>query len=684
MKLSKVALCLIASTQVHSVWADTTATEDNYLCGNRITGQAEAFGQAFYACDVAPFGDVDFVEQKLNTLVFQDTASDESDYINALYPVLRDAANYYFDQRNAEVDDIAQEKWQNAVLALAQQSSFWSHYRQGEDGLLKMARGDSGHGHGLMQIDDRDHFVDVTSGKGWHIFENISFALDSFYPHWVAGATNACVIDANDETGLAQAQYAFAAYTSGDVQQACRWNDEATNDWADLDADFAEKYTTKVWFDYVEDKEAPAAINTACFMMGDEGCIPVGELPAPKADIGSTGRIYGETYYGSPNTIAGCRMLPDRESPNVEWIRTTTNAYATYSVLNLLAREGDFVQVSFDYKGLLNVCWTPEDAITWDGFEPPAPENDILYAYKLLELSSGETCLHNNGEFHCVTQAKDAICLTETLNEVVEPTKLVLSEEASNAQEKIIYDRHECLPVVNDLFSVGQSIELVKDAIAYDQVGGVNIGTLIAGSSYQVLDMVANTKYKEHRYYKVQLEAAYTIPAYVEGEGDDAIEHPEQVIPAVTGYFYAGTLDDQSDYVIAATESDPVVLSVGQNLKVTAELGVKMMGGIGAADVLTIPQGTVLTVNEVSVVGDNNNVYYGIHRKGIDGVLFAGTLANGMDLVTDFAITSEPATVDNTPDVPTQDTPQSKSDGGSIGIFSLLLTGLVFIRRKFQ
>ena len=103
-----------------------------------------------------------------------------------------------------------------------------------------------------------------------------------------------------------------------------------------------------------------------------------------KAVIGSMGRIYGETYYGSPNSIAGCRILADNQSKNVQWIRTTTNVYAPHSTLYLFAREGDFVQVYFDYKGVDNVCWTPEDAITWDTFVSPPPKIEMLYADNML------------------------------------------------------------------------------------------------------------------------------------------------------------------------------------------------------------------------------------------------------------------------------------------------------------
>ncbi|WP_019029642.1 GlyGly-CTERM sorting domain-containing protein [Colwellia piezophila] len=685
MKLTKVALCLIAATQIPSVWAAQDETQDNYLCGNRVAGQVDSFGQTHYGCDVAAFGDTGFVEQKLSELVFDDAQTSPQDYVSALYPVLRDAASYYIEQRNAVATSEEIAAWQNAVLALAQQASFWTHYRRGIDGLIKMSRGDNGHGHGLMQIDDRAHFADIKAGKGWHLFENITFALDVYYPHWLAANDNTCVTDLEDETGLAKAQFAYAAYNAGDALQGCRFSDESTNQWAELDAQFAVKYTEKVWLDLVDDVNSDAPVNTSCFMMGDEGCVVVGTLPAAKADLGSTGRIFGETYYGSPNTIAACRTLPDDESVNVEWIRTTTNAWATFSILNLVARQGDYVQVAFEYNSLTNMCWTKEDSITWDGFEPPAPANDTLFAYKQLQLSTGETCLHSEGQFHCVTQAKDALCLTETLNQVVDPITLVLGTSLSESQEKIIYDRHQCLPVVSNLFSVGDSIELVQDMDAFASVGGSVVGNLISGSKYQVLDMVADTKYAEHRYYKVLISEAYTIAAYTEGEGETAIEHEAEFVPGVTGYVYAGMASDSSDYVAAASNianEALVILRAGDNLKIDVADGVKMLSEVGGTEVLTIPQGTVLEVTEVTVMGDNNKVYYSIHRKGIDGLLYAGSLAPELNLNADFSVTADAVTLDNTTAVPTQDTEQQVASGGSFGVISIMLAGLFGFRRK--
>ncbi|MCF2947815.1 hypothetical protein L0668_06840 [Paraglaciecola aquimarina] len=664
MKCIKMALLGLIAYPLLPAMADT---EDNYLCGHRVEGSTATFGQTHHACDVDPFGDVEFVEQKFSSLIYDDLNSDSASYVDTLYPVLRDAASYYINQRQAQVSADELAAWQNTVMAVAQQQSYWTHYRMGSDSRLKMSRGNNGHGHGLMQVDDREHFSDIEAGKGWNLFQNLSFALDSLYAGWIAYDSASC---AATETDLShRAKFSYAVY-SGGTEQGCRF--EATdNQWQALDHAFASAWQNQDWLSHVTDPNADAVVDAACYIAGEEGCVPLGPLPAPKADIGSIGKIIGESFDGNPNTIAACRGEPNADASNVEWIRTTTNPWATASILTLIARQGDWAQVSFEYSGLVNTCWTLEYAITWDGFEPPPPANDILFAYKQLVLDSGETCLHNNGEFHCVTQSKDALCLLEKLDQVVEPNAFQLTAAQSSSQSKMVYDRHSCLTNVNSIMVVGDNLKVLQELPVYNTIGGDMVGTTEVGKIYQILDVVADTKYQINRYYKVLLAAAYTAEPV--NEGEDGVD-----IPAVTGYFFAGDINTYAEYT-EATDSlaaNPVILTTGSQFKVDSEEGLSMLAEVGGAVTLTIPNNTIITIEHTEVLGDTNQVYYHIHRKGIDGVVYGGTLTPQLALNADLSASSEPATTDETPNIVTSDSSQTIVRGGSAG-WQLLLLGLI-------
>ncbi len=658
---TKAILGMVVAASMHGY----AQTQDNYLCDHRVEGEAATFGMTHYGCDVKPFGDEEFVTKKFSELVFDDQQSSESGYVEEMLPVLRDAADYYLQQRQPEATEQAREDWRRAVMALAQQQSFWTHYRQGSDGRLKMSRGDNGHGHGLMQLDDREHFNEIVAGKGWNLFENISFALDAYYAPWTDYAGGNCSTEASAKV---TAQYAYAVY-SGGASEGCRF-EQTDNPWQAQDDQFAQYWEQQAWLNLSSEPNAAASVDVACFMEGEEGCVPLGPLPPPKADIGSLGQIDGNTFDGDPNTIAACRAEPNGDAGNVEWIRTTTNPWATASQLTLLARQGDWVQVSFEYSGLTNTCWTLEYPIGWEGFEPPPPPNDTLFAYKQLVLDSGETCLHSNGEFHCVTQSKDALCLLEKLDQVVEPQAFQLNAAQSASQPAIIYDRHTCLTSIESLAMVGDSIRVEQVLPVFDSVGGSKVGETIAGTVYQVLDVSADTKYQINRYYKILVD----VPAT---ETTEATQ--------VAGYIYAGNIEDYQSYAIAssAPAAETVILKSGTNFVVEAEEGLSMSAEVGGDTTLTIPKGVVMEIKDTLIMGDNNRIYYEVYRKGIRGVVYAGMTSPQVNMNPELAATTAPATPDESTPIVTPDTEQQITRGGSTGWGALiLLFGVLGLRRN--
>ncbi len=105
-------------------------------------------------------------------------------------------------------------------------------------------RGDSGHGHGMMQIDDRWHFARINEGKGWQIFENLLYAMEIFYAEWQNAAQASCIAD--PENWQERSRAAYSAYNGG-PSQICRWYQSPA--WQD--EGFLEKYEARSWLNYI-------------------------------------------------------------------------------------------------------------------------------------------------------------------------------------------------------------------------------------------------------------------------------------------------------------------------------------------------------------------------------------------------------------------------------------------------
>lgn len=250
-----------------------TKTEDFWRCKNMVGGTWE-FGRAPNGCDAEEFGDDQYVQDYLTPIIYddrQEITRERARYIGELHLVIRDAATYYLYQRhpNASPDEL--ETWLQLIFTTAYQESFWSHYRMAKDNRLKIMRGDSGHGHGLMQLDDRWHFVDVKAGKGWNIMENLMYGMDQFYFFWQLAPKKPCVKKASD--WLDRARTAYAGYNGGEAQM-CRWT-QTDHTWAANDLNFLDKYQLRSWELYSLGDEVNSSIDVVCMIEGRENCIPV-------------------------------------------------------------------------------------------------------------------------------------------------------------------------------------------------------------------------------------------------------------------------------------------------------------------------------------------------------------------------------------------------------------------------
>ncbi|GMG87911.1 hypothetical protein [Biformimicrobium ophioploci] len=259
------ALLLVGAAAQAAPWD----TPDYYLCGNPVEGEWN-YGRVPKGCDIDPWGDPQFAYENFGPLVFNDSLdriSERARYIDEMHSVIRESALYYLSQRKTPAEGEA-EAWVHAMLAVAQQETFWSHYREAaEDARLKMIRGDSGHGHGMMQVDDRWHFDALENGAGWQIFANLSYAMDIYFTAWEDAASETCV---NDGNWRERARSAYSMYNGG-PSKGCRWTDPSDT-WYRNDEAYIEKYDNQSWLDLMSNPDHVTALDIVCFVEASEGC----------------------------------------------------------------------------------------------------------------------------------------------------------------------------------------------------------------------------------------------------------------------------------------------------------------------------------------------------------------------------------------------------------------------------
>jgi len=173
---------------------------------------------------------------------------------------------YYLSLRKPDASESETAAWKHMVYAAAHQETFWTHYREAEDHRLKMMRGDSGHGHGFLQIDDRWHFMPIEEeGVGWNLVENLVYGLEILYSGWHRAPDESCVDEATDWEARARASW--SAYNGGPAQ-ICRWREAADS----RDSAYFEKWLGRGWLDWVENMDAPSPRDAACLIEGNLDC----------------------------------------------------------------------------------------------------------------------------------------------------------------------------------------------------------------------------------------------------------------------------------------------------------------------------------------------------------------------------------------------------------------------------
>ncbi len=254
--------CYILSSGANAFAAGTV----DITCHNRIGGTWN-FGTAPSSCNVSPLANSVELQNQFSPIIFQDSKSNttgRTEYMSAMYPVLRDTGAYYIKRRNPNVSDAEVAGFLDALYALAEQETLWTHYRKGSDGVLRYMRGDNLHGHGFMQIDDRSHVAALKQGKGVDLIYNLIYGLDVYYKGWAQSARASCVSSSGNFHDRARA--AWAAYNGG-PGAICRWKANGRTD-----RDFNVRFTRKAWLSFVSNPQGPSHLNINCLVEGVRPC----------------------------------------------------------------------------------------------------------------------------------------------------------------------------------------------------------------------------------------------------------------------------------------------------------------------------------------------------------------------------------------------------------------------------
>lgn len=245
-------------------------TADYYKCSGKVGGEWN-YGRAPQACNADAFGSDNVLRSDFAPAIFDDVSSrnlERDRYMQQLYSIVRDAAVYYMKKRKPQVSAAELEAWTLAIVSTASHESYASHYRKASDGRLKMMRGDVGHGHGLMQIDDRHHFPAITNGVAWNLITNLTYGMDIYYASWERAPSQSCVGSATNYEARIRA--AWSAYNGG-PSQICRWVNTGSK-WSKNDVNFYNMLKNQTWRRYVSSTSSPAQINVPCLIEKRENC----------------------------------------------------------------------------------------------------------------------------------------------------------------------------------------------------------------------------------------------------------------------------------------------------------------------------------------------------------------------------------------------------------------------------
>ena len=225
-------------------------------CTDRIGG-SWSFGSTPYGCSM-PAPATRNAHENFSSYALQPAAMNKDKdkeverYVLTMNDFLVETAEDYLLRRNPETTQEEVDAWVLLTLTITHQESYWTHYRIGEDGRMRLLRGDSYHGYGMMQIDDRWHKDFISSGDVYDLKEHLVYALDLMYSIRKSVQKNPCSSgdDLDDHN-----RSIYSAYNGG-IKSKCRWKNPSHR-WARNDKGFFTKYQDRVWERYFAEVTPP-------------------------------------------------------------------------------------------------------------------------------------------------------------------------------------------------------------------------------------------------------------------------------------------------------------------------------------------------------------------------------------------------------------------------------------------
>lgn len=277
-KVGVIVGLLSLSTAVTMIVSDQARSGVGYVstCDRLDVGTWE-FGEGADGCDANRFGNVQRLKHVYADFVFdRSKASDlehRREYVTNVNALLRDLTREYMHMRRPDVADDEVEMFAEAIRAVAQQETYWSHYRKAVgDGRYKLATGDHVRSHGMMQINQRYH-ASAEQDRSFDIVGNVAFGIEHYYTEWEIARETKCVTRSSkkrEQLLLNIARGAYSTYNGG-PGAACRFL-RANDTWSINDKNFYKKLRDRDWNEFVRDYDYKLRVNLECMRSGDERC----------------------------------------------------------------------------------------------------------------------------------------------------------------------------------------------------------------------------------------------------------------------------------------------------------------------------------------------------------------------------------------------------------------------------
>lgn len=284
--MGTIKVILIGMVLVSGSFAQ--AFEPWWQCKGKLGGEWN-FARSPSICLVDHMQDQSFVRRQYDDIIFDDSVirgEERVRYMTELNALAADVAHFYLQRRKPSAGSAEHEAFYQGLLALMHQETFWSHYRKGTDDSIRYMRGDEGHGHGIMQVDDRSHQTALLQGRGADLIYNMIYGLDVFFEEWERAPVQSCVSSATNY--VSRTRSAWSAYNGG-PGSICRWTNPNSVH-ASKDIAFFDKFKKKSWRNYIDDMNHISRFDIQCLAEGKRPCASLDE--SSPTDDPQEGELY--------------------------------------------------------------------------------------------------------------------------------------------------------------------------------------------------------------------------------------------------------------------------------------------------------------------------------------------------------------------------------------------------------